>query len=97
MNRRQMQLDLSIGLLNLQHQNVLQGTLEQLHAYQNELGEFLNLDREKVSHLNQSQIYQQFTLYYEFATLQIGVATNAVTSTQTLEEFRVKAPLRLAA
>ena len=97
MNRRQMQLDLSIGLLNLPHQNVLQGILERLRTFHTELGEFLSLDLEKVSRLNQSQIYQQFTLYYEHATLQVGVATNAFARTQTLEHLQVKAPLSLAA
>ena len=75
----------------------MKGILELLYDFEDQLGAFVSIDLEKVSALSERQVYQQFTLFYEHAALQIGVVTNPISKTQTLQSFQITEPVRFAA
>ena len=97
MNIRQIKLALSIKLLNMPAGNIMKGILELLYDFESQLGAFVSIDLEKVSALSERQVYQQFILFYEHAVLHIGVVTNPISKTQTLQHFHITEPVQFAA
>ena len=83
--------------MNMPTGNVLRGILELLYSFEDQLGVFMSIDLEKVSSLSERQLYQQFVLFYENATLRIGVVSNPLSKSQTLQHFQITQPARYAA
>ncbi len=87
MNIRKIKLALTIGLMNLEAENLLQGVRDLMQDFTGEVGAFLGLDLINNSRLNNSHVFQQYALKYENATLKVDVVANPFTKVQVVQNF----------
>ena len=97
MNIRKIKLALTIGLMNLEADNILQGVKDLMQDFTGEVGAFLGLDLVNNSRLNNSHVFQQYALQYENATLKVDVVANPFTKIQVVQNFSVDQPKLIAA
>ncbi|MBV6425723.1 MAG: hypothetical protein KIPDCIKN_00207 [Haliscomenobacter sp.] len=97
MNIRKIKLALTIGLMNLEADNLLQGVKDLMQDFTSEVGAFLGLDLLNNSRLNNSHVFQQYALQYEHATVKVDVVANPFTKIQVVQNFSVDNRSLLAA
>lgn len=97
MNIKKIKLGLSVRLMNLEAENLIQGVKEAMQDFSSEVGHFVTIDLLGNHRLNTSYMHREYALRYEHATLHVEVVNNPFTATQSIQNFSLKDTGRLAA
>jgi hypothetical protein len=97
MNIKKIKLGLSVELMNLEAENLLQGIKDAMQRFSHEVGGFVGLSLLEHSRLSASYSHREYALQYEHATLRVEVANNPFTKVQSIQNFYLTGTDRLAA
>ena len=97
MNIKKIKLGLSVELMNLEAENLLQGVKDAMQRFSHEVGNFIGLSLVEDSRLSASYLHREYALRYEHATLRVEVANNPFTKVQSIQNFYLTGTDRIAA
>lgn len=87
MNIRKIKLALTVGLMNLEPGNVLQGIREVMQDFRDEAGAFLNFRLVRSKELNANLLEQTYAMQFERVTLNVDLVSNRATNTEVVRTF----------
>ncbi|MFM8451015.1 MAG: hypothetical protein ACKOAY_12995 [Haliscomenobacter sp.] len=97
MNIKKVKLGLSVRLLNLEAENILQGVKDAMQDFQSEVGNLICISLVDDNSLNPSYRFKEYAFSYEHVQLHVEVVNNPFTKLQMLQNFSFKFSDRMAA